>query len=316
MKKTLTKLIIVLTISIAFVNCNDIIERDIAKDKITVISPADNFISGNYSIMFGWEGINGALQYRIQVASPNFSMIQSLVLDTIISNKDNKALITLFPGTYQWKIRAENGSSETPYQIYHIVVDTTKDLTNQKFTVSKPSDKYYINNQVITFSWPLFPYADRYEYLLTDTSQNKIKSIIVTDNKLTDTIDEGHYRWSVRGINTSTNTSTNYSTGRYIYIDITPPSKPIGVFPINNALVVNPASVRWTKGTDVTQDSLLIASDSFFTAIIYNLLLTDSTSYTLQQQTINSTLYWKIKSKDIAGNWSDYSDKRKFTITQ
>lgn len=307
---------ICLAVIFALSGCNDIFEKDINKNAMVVNAPVNDYISSTYTVAFWWEELQGALTYRLQIVRPSYNNFQSIVLDTMFENNEYLAQITLFPGTYEWRMWAENGSSKTQYVYRFITIDTNKDISNQEFFVKYPEDMYTTNKTVVSFSWPEFPYTEEYEYLLTDANKNKIKSIKTKQLSCTDTLTEGVFFWSVRAINNTNNFLSQYSSPRQIIIDITNPDPPVLQFPPHDALVTNPIKLSWATDNDVAYDSLLVAQDSTFTNILYAALVSDSTTYALPEQPINSSLYWKVYSVDKANNPSGYSTWNKFTITQ
>src|SRR5215217_1004573 len=102
-----------LLLIIIFSGCKEFIEPSIAKRYVVQLAPANSSESTQYNQTFWWEPVEDALKYRLQVANPNFDRTQVLVLDTLVET--NKFNYTLEPGTYEWRVRAENGSSETAY---------------------------------------------------------------------------------------------------------------------------------------------------------------------------------------------------------
>src|ERR1700744_1165181 len=94
-------------------SCGDIIEPPISKIKIQPEAPSSQYQSTSYTINFWWDEVSNALSYHLQVVTPSFASPGSLVLDTVI--KKNTFAFTLSPGNYQWRVMAENGSSQTNY---------------------------------------------------------------------------------------------------------------------------------------------------------------------------------------------------------
>src|SRR6185437_11475664 len=109
-----------------------------------IVSPPNNFVSSNYSIVFLWEQLDGASDYRIQIVQPSFSNLQQLLIDTPVIGTN--FAYQLSPGSYQWRIKAENGSSSTQSITRNIKVDSNSNLSGQTFLVSSPSDNYFTQN--------------------------------------------------------------------------------------------------------------------------------------------------------------------------
>ncbi|RYD54583.1 MAG: hypothetical protein EOP56_18840 [Sphingobacteriales bacterium] len=295
-----------------FASCKDIIEQDVTHAKMNVLSPANNLVSNSYDITFWWDKVEGAQKYRLQIVKPAFDSLEKIAVDTLIS--ETKIQYSLFPGRYQWRIRVENGSSSSPFIVRNIKVDTNLVLTGQNFTVDYPLDQTYSGKTVLAFSWQSYPFADIYEYALLDSNNVPIKSKKTSGISITDTIAEGKYNWRVRGINSGNNTTTLFSITRSFYIDITSPSFSTNPEPIDLSSVSNPITLSWLHANDIYADSIIIASDSNFTNTIQRHYIVGS-SIALQPLTIGNTYFWKIKSRDKAGNWSAFSPFYRFTIT-
>lgn len=307
------KVIVLFFFMIVIQSCKDIIEQDISKSELHVISPADNYRSDKYDVTFWWDKVEGARKYRIQIAIPSFDSLQKLFLDT--STTDTRYILTLFPGVYQWRIRAENGTSFTPFITRKIVIDSNTALTGQTFNVDYPANSYYTNNDIVSFGWQSFPGANLYEYILSDTNNIPLKNKETMALTVLDTLFEGSFLWKVRAVNKINNTMTGYSLQRHIYIDKTAPSVSVQIHPSNQTLLPNPIQLQWSRPNDVYADSIIIASDSSFSNIVSRHLNNSSSSINLSPLTINNTYYWRIRSSDRAGNWSVYSNFFSFTVT-
>ena len=110
--KPLSYLIAILLFATGLLSaCTDIIEPSVTKQIVTLEAPASGYQSANYTINFWWNAVDHALTYHLQVVTPNFAAPGSLVLDTIVSTY--KFSYTLSPGAYQWRVMAENGSTQT-----------------------------------------------------------------------------------------------------------------------------------------------------------------------------------------------------------
>ena len=293
-------------------SCKDIIEQDISQLTINMISPSENQSTSKYNVTFWWDDIDKIQGYHLQIVSPSFDSLQSIFIDTITS--ENKLNIIFQAGRYQWRLRGENGSSKTNYRTGYIIVDTNSDLTSQKFVVGFPTDNYYTTKNIISYNWDAYPFADKYYYILTDTSNLNIKLKYTNTTSISDTLAEGTYYWKVQAINSQNNTMTNFSTLRKITVDITPPLPPTLTSPANNGQATNPIQITWQReSADILGDSIYVSQDSLFQSIIKK-AYTDQPAYSLPDLNIGNTYYWKVKSKDNASNWSSFSSIYSFTV--
>ncbi len=314
MKNTIKTLFMLCSLAgyVIVAGCDDLIQRDISGGFVGINTPQDSFVSNKYDITFWWEETSHAQKYRLQIVSPSFMLPQLFIADTLIDNM--KITLQLQPGSYQWRLRAENGNSYTPYVTRMLIVDTNSDLTNMVFNVNVPAAGLYTNRTVTEFSWFSFPYATIYEYMLTDMLNGSVKKRTTTLLGITDTLPEGNYSWAARAINETNGTMTAYSVPRNLYVDLTPPVPSTPLFPEDNSLDTNTIQLRWLKAGDGYADSVWIAADSLFHNIVQR-YYTNGTSQALQPLGIFETYYWRIRTRDRAGNWSDYSTRFRFTVT-
>lgn len=306
--------VILLASAIVWSGCRDIFEIDLTEKKISILAPTDNFNTTVVTQTFWWEEVEGALEYNIQIVSPSFSSIQMLVLDSIVT--DNIFTYTLLPGTYQWRVKASNGSSNTDYTTHTLVIDTTSDLSGQIITLQSPSNGSYFNSLSQTFTWNSLYNATGYDIQIAtpdfSNSANTILDTNISSNSLQLTLDtEGEYQWKVRATNSSG--YSPYSQVSDFEIDITAPNTPLLVLPIANDTSNNPFSLHWDRGT---------VTGSPITDTVY--LYTDSITTLFYKEEKNSTshtdsiavgnYFWRVRSVDKAGNLSAYSETRKLTI--
>ena len=88
-------------------------DNDLNDKKVSLNSPYSGFSTSNTEITFWWEELNNAESYKFQLVSPNFTNIEELINESELSS--NKITLTLSPGTYQWRVKAVNSTSETNY---------------------------------------------------------------------------------------------------------------------------------------------------------------------------------------------------------
>lgn len=80
---------------------------------ITLMSPADNLSTKQTDITFWWEEVPRAEKYVFQLVSPSFGSVERLIKN--VEQTGNQIQVSLTPGTYQWRVKAKNSSSETIY---------------------------------------------------------------------------------------------------------------------------------------------------------------------------------------------------------
>lgn len=307
--KLIMPLLIVMGIFV--VGCEDMIEENLEKKAVTIVSPPNNYESTDLTISFQWNEVEGADEYNLQVWNSSGIRLLNTYVDTIIYDYT-------FPyfDTFTWKVRAENTATESPYTTYTIVVDSTDDLSTTTLMLSSPDDNYYTSDFDVVFKWDALYSAEDYRVELLDLSETLIdNSMITTADSIEYTFStEGDYIWRVRAQNASSN--TQYAS-RYITIDATLPNTPSLIYPVaGDTASAVPFTMSWNRwgesGSPIT-DSIFVASDSLFTTIVVSEEVSDST-YSFTDLLSTGAHYWFVRSMDAAGNESSNSDTAKFVI--
>jgi hypothetical protein len=287
----------------------DFIEPNLKDKTVTLLSPQDNFQTTSNTVSFWWEELDGAIGYRLQIVDSAFTSIINLIADTIVEG--TQFTQGLQPGKYQWRIKAVNGSSQTVYTTPRTLrIDTTSNISTQSIILISPSGNFYSNSSTNTFKWLALTNAD--DYRLQVINQNNsvtVVDVIFQTDSFTYTLTEGSYTWQVRAQNSVSN--TQYST-RTLNVDLSAPLVSNAVTPAHLDTVSNPVSFLWTRDASASGDSLYIYQDSLLSAPIYTGFHTGTNhSFT---GIINQNYFWRLKTRDLAGNWSAYGTLRKFRI--
>lgn len=281
--------------------CKDVVEPDLSKQSIALITPQDHDTTTDATITFWWQKIDeqNTYRYRIQIAKPDFIAPQALILDSVTTS--DKYTFSLSPGTYAWRVRAENGSSYTPYATRSLVVDSNKNLASQMvITLPVGVTTSTITTKTASFSWLSLYAADYYTITLTGGASpldNVTQTITATSYTHTFN-DYGSYTWQVKAYNTLTPQGSKPSTLNTVNIMLTAPSN-LSASADSSATLGGPVVLSWNNYSPATGDSLYIYKGSANGTLVYNNLVTTKTytanSLSLQ---VNNTYWWKVKSTD------------------
>lgn len=310
LKKVNTTIILVIFIGILTLgtSCRDIVEKDLSKSTVTVNAPKDSLKTTLSTLMFWWEATDGADEYQIQIAKPSFTNIEAFITDTLVNG--TKFFFSFTPGKYQWRIRAVNGSSNSPYQTYSITIDSTADISQQTISLLSPSENDTTNQTYFLFSWKTIYNANdyRFEIWSPDFNGNKILSINLEADTIHYTLPEGKYQWGIRGQNATTNT---LFSKRSLFIDISAPNTPVLSNPTVKDSIVNFIWSRGLESGSEISDSLYVYSDTIY----YNTITSIKTKLKTYSDTLlKGTYFWQVRSMDAAGNKSNYSSLKKLII--
>ncbi len=320
----MNKLFYILIIGLViFIGCDDFFDEDLKDISVVLVAPADELETSNSSFTFWWNEVDGASKYNLQIVSPNFEVIEKLVLDTNLTGTQFE--VQLYPGFFQWRVKAFNGSSETLYTTYSLSVDSSLDLTGQDIILLSPTDNFATNDSLLEFTWENKPNAEYYTFRIKSgdwaTGDDVISPKIVYDTKTTENsedLGDGAYSWAVQANNSIS--STLFKSRAFI-IDRVTPALPNQTSPTNGETITGTSvTFTWSRpadsGSAILEDIIVATDSTFNTGVVKEqsgLDLTYSTSFDVSAGN-SMKYYWKLKSIDAAGNEGSYTDFRRFTV--
>jgi uncharacterized protein YegP (UPF0339 family) len=314
--KLFTPLILILSGTIWFCSCKDFIEPSLSDKLIHINAPADNYQSTLYTINFWWDTVDDALSYRLQIVTPDFQNTGALITDTLI--KGNKFSFNLTPGTYQWRLRAENGSTQTTYSTAQNFSVLFSSIKQQKVQLAAPGNNLLTNQGSLAFSWGSLYGATKYRLQVDTNSFTDENKIIL--NQVTPALQanfalpkDQSYQWRVRAENDTA--QAQWSAINTFNYDHTPPQVVDLTAPANSQSISIPVTLQWAQSATTVKYRLFVYKEDSTTA--YNnsfpMLLTTN-SYTLTQGNFGERIYWKVSAIDAAGNESQASVLRSFVL--
>lgn len=312
------KLIVILFFAV-FMSCEDILEKDITNDDVTLISPPPKMNIKANSVDFYWKELEGADKYRLQVSNDTTNEI---VVDSTITT--NKVSLPIFSGDYNWRVKGENFAYSTAYSFPRkFSIENTNDLTNQTVFLLSPSNNFYTNENTIILTWESVNFATTYSLQIDKLIDNTITTVLskndvnATNFNLDATIlnEDAEYVWKVKAANDN---SQSKFFERKILLDTNTPSSPGLDSPSDNQNTTKTVSFSWSLQNDTgkiqspVKFELQLASKDDFSALIK----TYDTSEKTQQHTFDSAgeFFWRVRARDIAGNISSYSQVRSLTV--
>ncbi|MCK4661793.1 MAG: hypothetical protein KAT68_02925 [Bacteroidales bacterium] len=294
--------------------CNDFFEENIEGQTVYLLAPADSLHTVQYENTFWWEHIEDADKYQLQIFSPSYDFMEVFVLDTNLSI--NKFTYTLYPGTFEWRVRAYNSSSSTDYFSRVLIIDSTETIY---VSLRAPVDNFITNDSTTEFKWAESTNTDYFTFELYIDEELYViyttpdKSVTLPDESLDlPLLSDGNYTWRVKA---QSSTSSGVSAIRSLIIDRTSPEAPTLIYPENNETVTE-LKVSWLRAEDTgstIKDSVYIYKDTSLNINLYSSYYTSDTTYKIDEAP-DADYFWKVISIDAAGNYSDNNGIRRFTL--
>jgi hypothetical protein len=314
--KTLLYLLLSLFTVQSLTSCTDIIEPSISKSAVKLEAPADQYTSASYTINFWWDQVANALTYHLQVVTPTFASPGSLVLDTVITG--NKFSFSLSPGNYQWRVMAENGSSQTAYGGPRSFTVGASSIKQQIVQLSAPANNYLTSSNAIVLTWAALYGATKYQ-LQIDTNSFADTTHLVYDKVLSgqqfnfNFPKDQVYQWRVRGENDTAYSA--WSTTNTMTYDHTPPAQVGLLLPANNQTVPLPVNLQWSSTATANRYKLYVfQSDSTTNYSSLFPMIINTTDYNFNFGSPGDRVYWKVSAVDAAGNEGQASTMRSFVL--
>lgn len=305
-----------ISISVLLSSCNAIIEPSITKKIVQPEAPADLYQSTSYTINFWWDQVDNALSYHLQVVTPNFTAPGSLVLDTII--KKNTFSFNFNPGNYQWRVLAQNGSSQTAYTAPRNFTIAATSIKQQAVQLLSPANNLLTNQGSISFQWSSLYGATKYQLEIDTNNFSNENALVYNQTVPGQQIGfifpkDQTYQWRVKAQNDTA--QAQWSAVQLVTFDHTPPAQVALGSPADGVTVTLPVPLQWNAVLTATKYKLYVYRSDGTT--IYNqnfpmLLSTNSYSFNLGKS--GDKIYWVVAGVDAAGNESQPSEKRSFVL--
>ena len=305
------KIIYILLSIITIFSCEEIlIEEDLSDDTVTIIAPVNGAVVENTSVNFSWEAVDQATSYHLQIAKPSFENAVQIVKDTTLELTNFST--TLTRNDYEWRVRAQNSGSNTPYTRAAFSITESDNFPSREVVLISPQNNQIVNTTTITLQWEEVTDANTYRVQLLNASDQVIDEQAGTTTSAQFIFPEGTTTWQVRAENDTQNT---LYTSRSLTVDSANPKKPVGTAPVDSATLTETlVSFSWTRETvdGATEfDSIYIYRNQQLTDLVTKDQATSPAEIELDAA---NTYYWFIKAFDDAGNQGEASDVLTFSI--
>lgn len=309
---------------LAISSCGLITEKSIKDETVEINRPNDGASSTVYNQTFSWESVSHATQYRLQISQPDFiSASQTMVYDTIVTL--TQVTLTLSPGRYEWRLRAENSGSNTNYITRSLTI-SEGDFTQQSVSIIKPADNFTTTSNSVAISWKPVYGATHY-VIEVDTINNNFsskKSYVRADNNWNTTYvlnyaiplsSRGAFEWKIYAVDSSVvPVQKSLETTRSLKYNMTATSLQA---PANGNVIAITGELQWSPVTDAKEYHLYLYKADSTTLVTTPYITVPGTDskYPLYSSGLTpNTYYWTLKAIDKNYVESDAPTLRKFII--
>lgn len=176
---------------------------DFQSNTVLLVLPASNLITNTPLQTLSWQAVIGATNYELQA----FDSTNTLVLN---QNTTNTTYNYTFPeGSYQWKVRATNGTDFTLFSARSILVDLTPPNTP---TLISPANASVTTATDISFQWSRTPIIGSTErdvvYIYSDSALTSLLSETQATSPYLKTLSSGTYYWRIKSFDSAGNASS------------------------------------------------------------------------------------------------------------
>ncbi len=281
---------------------------DISSEEVMLLAPTDMALFQTPNIQFTWEAVAAAESYQLQVATPNFTNPLQFVVNTTLTETASESF-TIPEGSYQWRVKALNTSSETGYSTRAFEVALGNDLSQQVTQLIAPSQGAVVANETVNFTWEPLAAATSYQLQIAQPDfANPVQIIAddLVDDALTQTymLEEGAYEWRVKAINATS--ETPFSSAHF---DVDTNAE----LSDQTVLILSPIDGYVSSSTSVN-----LQWEALSQATVYRVIITDETGAVFLEETTANTILgvdfisgnylWKVRAENASQN-TPYSEQ-------
>jgi hypothetical protein len=167
-----------------------------------LIAPASNASTSDDPVIFSWQALSGADDYRFELRSGG--QTGGIVLAQIVAGTE-LSLSTIGEGAYTWGIQAQNTNGTSNFSYRNLTVDSTPP---GQPVLLVPAAAATLPNTTIMFQWQSGNNAGSGgidSLFVEDGSQQPIRALLAPTPSYSDSLGTGPYTWYVRTIDSAGN---------------------------------------------------------------------------------------------------------------
>ncbi len=284
-----------------------------------LVSPADGTIQNSNSVLYTWEPGSDISQldgYELSLFWNGIPAMQFMINDPAVT----QVPVPSIDGVWEWKVRSKDlAGNFSPWSArWRVTVDT---VAPNAPILSDPIDGALLDHSDVTLKWNQEPRTllNKVSVLSIDTFEVDVDGVVtsgVTANELSGSFADGQHHWKVRAKDAAGNYSDWSATWSFT-VDTTAPGTPALINPPHESLLnYNNVNLDWTDVTDnigLAGYELEINSTALGLSPVTSWI--DSTVSQFQTVGLPDGVYsWRVRAKDNAGHYSNWSETRTYTV--
>ncbi|MFQ5604489.1 MAG: YCF48-related protein [bacterium] len=269
--------------------------------------PIDGAVNQPTSLYLNWEDSEGAESYRLQLDTD--SLFTTVVFDDSSMRYSNKRVEALAANTtYYWRVRAKNVIGAGPWSVvWRFTTISTAPSAPLLYWPNNGAENQPTN---LDLDWGSAEGAETYH--LQVATDFAFTAMVFEDSDLSWTGEyveslaiNTTYFWRVRAKN-ALGASPWSEVWSFTTVSAVP-STPYLDWPDNGAMnQPTNLELEWDGSVGAETYHLQVATDSAFTAMVFDDFSIEYTSEEIGPLAINTTYYWRVKAKNVLGDspWS------------
>ncbi len=282
----------------------------------TLASPENNFETSDNTPYLDWLEVADTYEYQVQVdTSDSFPSPIINVGGTVDTYYQISS--SLSDDVYFWRVRGVDlaGNVGEWSTVRSFIIDTVGPIAP---LLVSPDDAETLTDRTPSLLWNSV--TDGAEYQLQIDTAGTFVSFeynITTSNtfySIPVDLSDGTYYWRIRASDTAANWGS-WSTTWSFTIDLEGPEAPVLNTPTNSAIIDDDTPyLEWVSIGDAVEYEIELASTAAFGGTLLFSTTTSNNNYTIFFTLSDDVYYWRVRAKDVADNWGDWSAVWSFTI--